>query len=93
MSIVLPLFIIPFWVVVQGKGKLKILALISPYSEKPKATVTPDRSIYGSYDWLRWDQGATGRILRSVFLLVVCHRTIGRTRGRATNNDWRRSMA
>ena len=27
------------------------------------------------------------------FLLVVGHRSIGRTRGRAINNDWRRSMA
>ena len=26
------------------------------------------------------------------FLLVVGHRTIGRTRGRAINTDWRRSM-
>ena len=33
------------------------------------------------------------RILRSVFLLVVGHRTIGRTRGRASNNDLKRSMA
>ena len=27
------------------------------------------------------------------FWMVVGHRTIGRTRGRAMNNDWRRSMA
>ena len=37
MSIVLPLFITPFGVAVRGKSKLTILALISPYSEKPKA--------------------------------------------------------
>ena len=33
-----------------------------------------------------------GRIRRSVFLLVVGHRTIGRARGRAIKTDWRRSM-
>ena len=36
MSILLPLFITPFGVAVWGKGKLTILALISPYSETPK---------------------------------------------------------
>ena len=36
MSILLPLFNTPFGVAVRGKGKLNILALISPYSEKPK---------------------------------------------------------
>ena len=36
MSILVPLFITPFGVAVRGKGKLNILALISPYSEKPK---------------------------------------------------------
>ena len=30
MSILLPLFITTFWVVVRGKAKLKILALVSP---------------------------------------------------------------
>ena len=32
-----------------------------------KATVTPVRTIYGSYDWLRWGHGATDRqcLLRS----------------------------
>ena len=35
MSILLPLFITPFWVAVRGKAKLKILALVSPYSGKP----------------------------------------------------------
>ena len=68
------------------------------------ATVTPDRTIYWSYDWLLFGERATDRqcLLRSPeavaycdrsFLLVVGHRTIGRTRGRAINNDWRRSMA
>ena len=33
--LLLPLFITPFGVAVRGKGKLNILALISPYSEKP----------------------------------------------------------
>ena len=33
----------------------------------------------------------SGRTLRSVVLLVVGHRTIGRTRGRVINTDWRRS--
>ena len=32
MSIVLPLLLNHFWVAVRGKGKIKILALISPYS-------------------------------------------------------------
>ena len=42
MSILLPLFITPFGVVVRGKGKLTILALISPYSEKPKVRHVSD---------------------------------------------------
>ena len=69
-----------------------------------KATLTPDRTIYWSYDWLRFGERATDRqcLLRSPkavaycdrsFLLLVGHRTIGRTRGRAINNDWRRSIA
>ena len=36
MSMLLPLFITPFGVAVRGNGKLTILALTSPYSEKPK---------------------------------------------------------
>ena len=36
MSIVLPHFITLFWVAVRGKANLKILELVSPYSEKPK---------------------------------------------------------
>ena len=36
MSILLLLFITTFGVAIRGKGKLNILALISPYSEKPK---------------------------------------------------------
>ena len=35
MSNVLPHFMSPFWVAVRGKAKLKILELVSPYSEKP----------------------------------------------------------
>ena len=42
MSILLPLFITPFWVAVSGKAKLKILALVSPYPEKPKVRYVSD---------------------------------------------------
>ena len=42
MSILLPLFIAPFWVAVRGKAKLKILALVSQYSEKPKVRHVSD---------------------------------------------------
>ena len=61
----------------------------------------------GSYDclivrsvaiWRTCDRSAmfatiasSDRILHWSFFLVVGHRTIGRTRGRAINNDWRRS--
>ena len=38
----LPLFITPFWVAVRCKAKLKILALVSPYSEKPKVRYVND---------------------------------------------------
>ena len=48
MSILLPLFITPFGVAVRGKGKLTILALISPYSEKPKVRHVSDFNI-GSF--------------------------------------------
>ena len=48
MSILLPLFITPFWVVVRGKAKLKILALVSPYSEKPKVRYVSDFNL-GSF--------------------------------------------
>ena len=42
MSILLPLFITPFWVAFRGKAKLKILALVSQYSEKPKVRYVSD---------------------------------------------------
>ena len=42
MSILLPVFITPFGVAVRGKGKLTILALISPYSEKPNVRHVSD---------------------------------------------------
>ena len=42
MSILLPLFITPFWVAVRGKAKLMILALVSQYSEKPKVRYVSD---------------------------------------------------
>ena len=48
MSILLPLFITPFGVAVRGKGKLAILALISPYSEKLKVRHVSDFNI-GSF--------------------------------------------
>ena len=48
MSILLPLLITPFWVAVRGKAKLKILALVSPYSEKPKVRYLSDFNL-GSF--------------------------------------------
>ena len=48
MSILLPLFITPFWVAVRGKAKLKILALVSPYSEKPNVRYVSDFNL-GSF--------------------------------------------
>ena len=48
MSILLPLFISPFGIAVRGKGKLTILALISPYSEKPKVRNVSDFNL-GSF--------------------------------------------
>ena len=48
MSILLPLLITPFGVAVRGKGKLTILALISPYSEKPKVRHVSDFNL-GSF--------------------------------------------
>ena len=48
MSILLPLFITPFGVAVRGKGQLTILALISPYSEKPKVRHASDFNL-GSF--------------------------------------------
>ena len=49
MSILLlPLCITPFGVAVRGKGKLTILALISPYSEKPKVRHVSDFNL-GSF--------------------------------------------
>ena len=48
MSILLPLFITPFAVAVRGNGKLTILALISPYSEKPKVRHVSDFNL-GSF--------------------------------------------
>ena len=49
MSILLPLFISPFGVAVRGKGKLTILALISPYSEKPKVRHVSDFNSHSAY--------------------------------------------
>ena len=48
MSILLPLFITPFGVAVRGKGKLTILALISPYSDNPKVRRVSDFNL-GSF--------------------------------------------
>ena len=57
-----------------------------------KATVRPDSTISGSYDWLRLCQGATDRqcLLRSPAARI--RRSIS-MRGRAITNDWRISMA
>ena len=42
MSILLPIFITHFCVAVRGKAKLKVLALVSQYSEKPKVRYVSD---------------------------------------------------
>ena len=63
----------------------------SNVSTECKATVTPDRTISGSYDWLRLGQGATDRhsLLRSPaavayrdrsLRVVALSRTIGEYR-------------
>ena len=55
---------------------------------------TPDRTLSGSYDWLRCRQGATDRhcLLRSPGAVACSDRSlaIGRRRGRAITNDLRR---
>ena len=48
MSMLLPLFITPFGVAVRGNGKLTILVLTSPYSEKPKVRHVSDFNL-GSF--------------------------------------------
>ena len=48
MSMLLPLFITPFGVAVRANGKLTILTLISPYSEKPKVRHVSDFNL-GSF--------------------------------------------
>ena len=57
---------------------------------------TPDRTLSGSYDWLRCRQGATDRqcLLRSPGAVTCSDRslTICRTSGRAITNDLKRSM-
>ena len=96
-----------FWnlwdVLVVVKSLARWMYVVATVQKIPaKATVTPDRTIAWSNDWLRLGERATDRqcLLRSPeaiaycdrsFLLEVGHRTIGRTRGRAINNDWRRS--
>ena len=63
-----------------------------------KATVTPDRTIGCDLTNVRpigkvcYDLQKRQTAIDRSFLLVVGHRTIGRTRGRAINTDWRRSM-
>ena len=49
MPILLPIFIIPFVVAVRGKAKHKILALVSPYSEKAKLHVSDFNIGYFTY--------------------------------------------
>ena len=48
-------------------------------SSQCKATVTPDRTIYVSYDWLRLGQGATDRkfMLRSPAAVAYRDRSEG----------------
>ena len=48
MSMLLPLFITPFGVAVRGNGKLTLLTLSSPYSEKPKVRHVSDFNL-GSF--------------------------------------------
>ena len=48
MHILLPTFITPFGVAVRGKAMLNILALVSPYSEKPKVRYVSDFNL-GSF--------------------------------------------
>ena len=59
-----------------------------------KATVTPDRTISGSYDWLRLGHGATDRqcLLRSPATAGRIPRSTS-MRCRATMNDRRKLMA
>ena len=45
MSILLPHFITPFGVAVRGKAKLRILELVSPYSEKPTVRHVSDLTL------------------------------------------------
>ena len=45
MSILLPHCITPLRVAVRGKAQLKILGLVSPYSEKPKVRYVSDLSL------------------------------------------------
>ena len=48
MSILLPIFITPFGVAVRGKVELKILASVSPYSEKLNVLYVSDFNL-GSF--------------------------------------------
>ena len=59
-----------------------------------KATVTPDRTISGSYDWLQLGRCATDRqcLLRSPAAVGRISRSIS-TCGRAFTNVWRISVA
>ena len=48
LSILLPLLITTFWVAVRGKAKLKIFALVNPFSEKPDVRYVSDLNL-GSF--------------------------------------------
>ena len=77
----------------------------SDYPGLCKATCTPDRTIYGSYDWLRLDQCETVH-MRSIgnvcydlqqrshtaINLYAWSRYHERLENRAITNDWRISM-
>ena len=71
---------------------------VNVIEETSEATVTPDRTISGSYDWLRVGQGATDRqfLLRSPaavayrdrsLSVVALSRTIGEYRSQEPSQD------
>ena len=68
-------------------------SIIPVIRSSAKATVSPDRTISGSYNWLRLGQGATDR---QFFATIPSSGRIPRsisTRGRAITKEWRILMA
>ena len=90
---------------VCGEGCKELLSCVSvstnmsyPDGDIVRAATQSHRStISGSYDWLRFGQGATDRQCLQRSPAAVVYRDwslrIGRMRGRAMTNDWRRWMA